>query len=380
MKTQFARLLSLALFVMVAGSAASYGQIDVRVSMGSPGNQVSVSYFYDNLAPYGEWFQDASYGWVWTPYDVSADWRPYSDGHWQYTDYGWSWASNEAWGWAPYHYGRWLFDDSYGWVWVPGTEWAPAWVAWRQSGGWIGWAPLPPTARWDRSRGLDFNDPDAIPSYEWCFVPQRHLLDTRLRVQVVILARNVTLLGLSRDATRFDVRDGRAFNAGPDVAQFEINIGRRVPRVRIIDVDTPGRGRGQSAGHGNVGFFRPMVRPGPSEQASPPSVTQGRNPIPENILQRQRVQQQRKLESDIRSEQTRLARDQKNELRTQTQGPAIDRIRKQHAAEQQALHAHADRQRRVLDQRIQKQIVKPGKTKSVAVKSDKSQGPGKRGR
>ena len=27
--------------------------------------------------------------------------------------------------------GRWFFDDSYGWVWVPGSEWAPAWVAWR---------------------------------------------------------------------------------------------------------------------------------------------------------------------------------------------------------------------------------------------------------
>lgn len=31
-----------------------------------------------------------------------------------------------------------------GWVWVPGVEWAPAWVSWRVGGGYIGWAPLPP--------------------------------------------------------------------------------------------------------------------------------------------------------------------------------------------------------------------------------------------
>jgi len=373
MKRLFAWSLCLALFAAAVGCAASYGQPEMRGSMRPPGSQVDISYFYDNLAPYGEWFPEPSYGWCWTPYDVSADWRPYSDGHWEYTDYGWSWASNEPWGWAPYHYGRWFFDDSYGWVWVPGTEWAPAWVAWRYSDDYVGWAPLPPTAGWDASAGLSFGDPGAIRPDEWCFVPRTHVLDVNIRVQVTVVARNVTLYGRTRDATRFEVRDGRPANLGFDVAQIERSVGRSVPRVKIVDVNQPGRGDGRPAGGGSVGFFRPRVQPIPVEHAPVPAVANRPNAIPDVELQRLRDQQQRKLESDLNAEKARLARDQQNDLRSQAAGARADEIRQQHAAEQQAFEAHAAQQRQVLTQRIQKQIVNPGKVKNA----DKSQGKGK---
>ncbi|MEK7753950.1 MAG: DUF6600 domain-containing protein [Acidobacteriota bacterium] len=380
MKRVFAPSLCLALFVAAAGCAASYGQTDVRASVRSPGSQVSVSYFHESLSPYGQWFQEPLYGWCWTPYDVSVDWRPYSDGHWEYTDYGWGWASNERWGWAPYHYGRWFFDDSYGWVWVPGTVWAPAWVAWRYGDDYVGWAPLPPTAGWDVSVGLTFGDASAIRPHEWCFVPRTHVLDVNLRVQVIVVARNVTLFGRSRDATRFEVRNGRPANVGLDVAQVESFVGRRVRPVKIIDVDRPGRGGGQPVGRGGVGFFRPAVRPMPAEQAPPPAAAERRNAIPDQVLQRLRDQQQRKLESDLNAEQTRLAHDQENELRKQAPGPGADEIRKQHAAEQQAFEAHAAQQRQVLAQRIQKQIVNPGKVKNAGKPDSRGKGRDKGGK
>jgi len=111
--------------------------------------EVSATYdvFYDRLAPEGHWFYDDDYGYVWQP-DVASDsdWRPYSEGHWVWTDRGWCWVSNEDFGWATYHYGRWVRVSGVGWTWVPGDEWAPAWVSWRQSddGDYCGWAPLPP--------------------------------------------------------------------------------------------------------------------------------------------------------------------------------------------------------------------------------------------
>ena len=37
----------------------------------------------------------------------SDSWRPYTDGYWSYTDGGWMFVSNENFGWAVYHYGRW---------------------------------------------------------------------------------------------------------------------------------------------------------------------------------------------------------------------------------------------------------------------------------
>ena len=377
MRRVLARSLLLALFVAIAGSAVSYGQTMVRASVRSPGGQVDVSYFYESLSPYGQWFQEPSYGWCWTPYEISAQWRPYSDGHWEYTDYGWSWVSNEAWGWAPYHYGRWFFDNSYGWVWVPGTEWAPAWVAWRYGDDCVGWAPLPPRAGWDGSIGVTFADAGAIQPDEWCFVPRRNVLDVNIRVQVTVVARNVTLFGRTRDATRFEVRDGRPANIGIDVAQVEAFIGRSVPRVKIVDVDRPDRGGGRPVGNGGVGFFRPAVRPIPAEQAPPPEVTTGRNTIPDVELQRQRDVQQRKLENDLKTEQARLARDQQNELRKQAPGPKADEVRKQHATEQQAFEAHAAQQRQVLAQRMQKQIVNPGKVKNAGKSGNQGQGKGK---
>jgi len=100
--------------------------------------------FYAPLATHGTWVEVGTYGRCWRPAGIAVEWRPYSYGHWVFTDCGWYWASDEPWGWACYHYGSWVYESDYGWVWVPGIEWAPAWVSWRFGGGYCGWAPLPP--------------------------------------------------------------------------------------------------------------------------------------------------------------------------------------------------------------------------------------------
>ena len=66
------------------------------------------------------------YGYVWTPRHMGYQWRPYSNGHWVMTDFGWTWVAYEPWGAIPFHYGRWGYDDYLGWYWVPGTTWGPA--------------------------------------------------------------------------------------------------------------------------------------------------------------------------------------------------------------------------------------------------------------
>src|SRR5262245_32967774 len=109
-------------------------------------NVDSIDVFYNYLAPYGRWFTLGSYGLVWSPTVVGSDWSPYANGYWTYTDKGWTWESDDPWGWATCHYGRWLLDATYGWVWIPGTVWGPGWVIWRTGRGYIGWAPQPPEA------------------------------------------------------------------------------------------------------------------------------------------------------------------------------------------------------------------------------------------
>jgi hypothetical protein len=100
--------------------------------------------FYAPLAPHGTWIEVGSYGPCWRPAHVAVGWRPYCAGHWAWTDCGWYWVSAEPWAWACYHYGWWVYDPVHAWIWVPGIEWAPAWVSWRFGGGYCGWAPLPP--------------------------------------------------------------------------------------------------------------------------------------------------------------------------------------------------------------------------------------------
>jgi len=119
-----------------------------------------VNYFYNDLSPYGTWVQLDGVGWCWQPRVVSINrgWRPYCDsGHWVNSDCGWYWQSDYSWGWAPFHYGRWQLHQRCGWVWTPDTIWSPAWVIWRSSGDYCGWAPVPPHAVFDVGFGWRFN-------------------------------------------------------------------------------------------------------------------------------------------------------------------------------------------------------------------------------
>ncbi len=84
---------------------------------------VTVNYFNDSLAPYGSWVVVNGYGRCWRPTVCvyNSSWQPYCDrGRWVYSDCGWYWNSDYAWG-ATFHYGRWFRDASVGWCWYPDT-------------------------------------------------------------------------------------------------------------------------------------------------------------------------------------------------------------------------------------------------------------------
>jgi hypothetical protein len=123
--------------------------VDTSVpDMTPPQTDVNVNYFYDSLTPYGSWVDVDGYGRCWRPTVVMYDsgWNPYCDrGHWVYTDCGWYWDSDYAWG-VTFHYGRWFRNPRFGWCWYPDTVWAPSWVTWRSDTDYCGWAPLPPFA------------------------------------------------------------------------------------------------------------------------------------------------------------------------------------------------------------------------------------------
>jgi hypothetical protein len=151
-----------------------------------PGSEMNLVYFQNQLLPYGQWVDVPPYGPVWRPNDAMqiAGWRPYfNQGYWQYTEAGWFWHSDAPYGDIVFHYGRWMRDVRYGWVWVPGYDWAPAWVSWRHAEGFAGWAPLPPAARFEVGVGLMFRgglavDVDfGLAPDDYVFVGYDHFLD-----------------------------------------------------------------------------------------------------------------------------------------------------------------------------------------------------------
>ena len=196
----------------------------------SPSAQAGVSFglFYDNLSPYGSWQVSARYGRVWQPAEETEGWNPYYDGHWVYTDVGWTWISDYEWGAIPYHYGTWTLDPAFGWVWVPGTVWAPAWVVFRTGPDYIGWAPVAPGF----SVGVSFRSgrSSAVP---FTFVPTGSFLSRRVRTCVVPQSRTTVVINNTRIVNNLVVENNVVVNRGPDLTVIEKASGRRVHAMPI---------------------------------------------------------------------------------------------------------------------------------------------------
>ena len=213
------------------------------------------STFYTKLDPYGAWFETSDYGYVWQPREAerSRTWRPYTSGRWVYTDAGWTWISEEPFGWATYHYGRWTRLRGVGWVWVPGNQWAPAWVSWRKSNDYVGWAPLPPEARFDQRTGIhnwSDNYYDIGPD-QYCFVATREFGAQRAESTILPPERNVTIVNQTTNVTNITYNNTTVVNEGPNYEELRAQTREPVQRFRLernVSVDV------------NVEAPRPLVQ------------------------------------------------------------------------------------------------------------------------
>lgn len=123
---------------------------------------------YQQLDGQGEWANDATWGLLWYPRITISQWAPYRYGQWRWVEpWGWTWIDDAPWGFAPYHYGRWVLVGTR-WAWVPGRyervrpTYAPALVGFLgtpaprpgpglQNPG-VPWVPLAPGEAWRPSR------------------------------------------------------------------------------------------------------------------------------------------------------------------------------------------------------------------------------------
>ena len=252
MKTLKKSAIVLGLFTLLAGTTtlvrAQDYQNDYQDDGYSTGN-VSLQTFYDELTPYGTWIQDPQYGYVWRPDVDQNEFRPYyTNGRWAMTEYGNTWVSNYDWGWAPFHYGRWVINSYRQWIWLPDTNWGPAWVDWRSGDGYYGWAPMAPSININLSFGRRYS----VPEFCWNFIPQRNIyINTFPRYDYGrnnVYIRNTTIINNTY------VYNRRNYYGGPRVEDIRRATNRNVTVYRFDQSSRPGASR---IGGREVSIYRP---------------------------------------------------------------------------------------------------------------------------
>ena len=220
--------------------------------------------FYEPLDEYGDWVEHEDYGPIWQPDDayVGDGWAPYTNGSWGYSDYGWTWESQDPFGWACDHYGRWTHLHSRGWYWVPGGEWAPAWVSWRSGDSHVGWTPLPPCAAYRKSLGIGgwVDAHCGIGPGHYNFVTHANFGSGNCRSRIVNRSHNTHLVRHTTNVTRLHHHRGCVRNHGPDFSHANERSQRGVERIgRDVAAEANETRRHHIAGRENR-ESRPTVR------------------------------------------------------------------------------------------------------------------------
>jgi hypothetical protein len=237
---------------------------------------------YADLDRNGVWETSPTYGAVWYPTSVVADWAPYRFGHWTWVSgFGYAWVDDAPWGYAPFHYGRWVFVGNR-WGWCPGhyvarPVWAPALVGWYGGSGWsvslrtgapvYGWVPLawgepfhPWWGRCSHNCWTRYNRPYAVNVAER---PQRPPSTyVNLRVPGAITAVTGATLAASKPV---------AINRVPIQAGSPPPVLSSAPPIRPLRVATPairgGTGGAPKPASSLYREARPRITPTPSAVA-----------------------------------------------------------------------------------------------------------------
>jgi hypothetical protein len=208
---------------------------------------------YEDLDDNGGWRQVPEYGTVWFPHTTIVGWAPYRYGHWAWVSpWGWTWVDDAPWGFAPFHYGRWVSVRG-AWGWIPSPPratgvvyvrpvYAPALVAWvggpRYAGGVafaggggfaagvsVGWFPLGPREVF-------------VPSYPVSrrYVNNVNVSNTTVNTTIVNNYYNTTVINKNVTNVRYvnqnvngavTATSGQAFTSAQPVGRHMVAVNQR---------------------------------------------------------------------------------------------------------------------------------------------------------
>jgi len=268
----------------------------VGVSTARAATEVDINLFFTSLSPYGAWVPSPDYNYVWVPTQVDPNWSPYTNGHWVYTDrYGWYFVSDEPFAWIVYHYGRWAYEPLVGWYWVPGTQWAPAWVAWRKGDTEIGWAPLPPQGKgYQTALSVSINI-NTVPQHYWIFTPADQFLAPQLKTVVFFGDRRPEVLRATQPVGTVIVQNNVIVNNVITVNFIQQQTKQQVAVTKVETTTDPNAAKNaQLSGSTLTAFVAPLK---PADKTAKPA----------NVVERTAVQTPTKGQADATASGPSLA-------------------------------------------------------------------------
>ena len=118
---------------------------------------------------------------------------------------------------------------TYGWVWLPGHVWAPAWVRWKITNDYVGWCPLTPFANWKMSEGINLTNYKFVNDYDdWLFIGKSKFTEEINSSNRVNTDKNEKYVNSASDVINISYQNSKIFNAGPDVKDIETKTGRTI--------------------------------------------------------------------------------------------------------------------------------------------------------
>jgi probable HAF family extracellular repeat protein len=236
-----------------------------------------IDVFYDQLSSQGDWCDCGNYGHVFRP-RVPHGWRPYCNGHWVWTNCGWYWDSDESFGWACFHYGRWIHEEDC-WCWVPGHEWAPAWVSWRTGPEHCGWAPLPPEAGFGPGTGIGgwCDHAYGLGPGAYFFIAMSHFTAPNYNNYILPPAQNVTIINNTVNVTNITYNKNIINNFGPSVATIQQKTGAVIKPVSLVYQN--GKTPGSSISNGQLQVTGPGTKLNPTATKLPVATIKNPNPV-----------------------------------------------------------------------------------------------------
>ncbi len=230
--------MALAIFLMYYTPASSEIIPDQKITQPEKRGITDFDTIIAALENRGAWEKHEKYGYIFLPdWAKDTSWRPYRNGHWIYTDYGWTWVGTDEFSWATDHFGAWRKMEGKGWVWVPAGEWAPSAVEWLKSGDHFGWRPTPV----DRFSNILDEDPKRFDhADQWNWAPQTKILEPLKPGDFADDSKSAELLNLSEPADHIFVTYREILRPGPGFQQLGRLLNLELPIYRLHNATNRG--------------------------------------------------------------------------------------------------------------------------------------------